>query len=249
MEGEQRSVWPIALVDLLIPGLMSLVSKGQSNTTSVIPTLRGIISSCFLLGQEGDRHRGFLSILWRINKNTVNDHLSWLMEKKNSLFGSSDPAEGHVNEWTAVWRKGLVVAVEIYCWAAESMLLQVNPQAWPRNHRWHLKHEAVCLPRCVFCSCQLQAVLSPLPWRSQVRKNVTDCPLAKAVWGEWHLKNSTSSKNPSSENNNLLFLSHQGRVSLHFSSIFTLIFYSKCSKVELCMCLNPVRSFVSSKQV
>lgn len=161
MEGEQRSVWPIALVDLLIPGLMSIVSKGQSNTTSVIPTLHGIISSCFLLGQEGDRHRGFLSILWSINKNTVNDHLSWLMEKKNSLFESSDPAEGHVNEWTAVWRKGLVVAVEIYCWAAESMLLQVNPQAWPCNYRWHLKHEAVCLLRCVFCSCQLQAVLFP----------------------------------------------------------------------------------------
>lgn len=159
MEGERRSVW---LIDLLIPGLMSLVSKGQSNTTSV-PTLHGIQSSCFLLGQEGNRHRGFLSTLWRLKKDTVNDHLSWLM---TCLFGTSsvsDSAEGHVNEGPAVWRKGHGVAAGIYCWAAENMLLPINPRVRPRNHRWHLKRQAACLLGCVLCSCQLWAVPYPCP--------------------------------------------------------------------------------------
>lgn len=79
-----------------------------------------------------------------------------------------------------------------------------------------------------------------------MRKNVTDCPLAKAVWAEWHLKNSTSSKNPSSENNDLLSLSH-GDGCLPPQYFHTDI-YSICSKVEWCTCINPVWSFVLSKQ-
>lgn len=50
-----------------------------------------------------------------------------------------------MNKWAAVWRKGHLVAVEIYCRAAVHVLFQVNPQVRACNHRWHLECEAVRL--------------------------------------------------------------------------------------------------------
>lgn len=83
---------------------------------------------------------------------------------------------------------------------------------------------------------------SPPPQRTWVLKNVTCCPLPDAVWGEWHLKNSTSPQNPSSVDNYLLFLSVRGRCL--FLSIFPTDIYGTCSTLKLCTWVNLVSTSV-----
>lgn len=82
----------------------------------------------------------------------------------------------------------------ILCWATRHMMLQVNWHIPPCNHWWHLNVRLSTWIRCVPCSSQLRQVLSLCP---RVFKNITDCPLAEAVEGGWHLKYSVSTNDPS----------------------------------------------------
>lgn len=60
------------------------------------------------------------------------------------------------------------------------MLLQVRRHIWPVVT---FKCEAVCLTQMCTLLLPIKTSSFPLPWRSRVFKNVTDCPLAEAVWG------------------------------------------------------------------